>query len=527
MMHRHWPYVARVGILVAAYFGSGKLGLLLADVYGNVSPVWPTTGIALAAILLGGYRLWPGIALGAFLVNASTGVPLAAAFGIAVGNTLEAVSGAYLLHRVIGFRNPPERLQDVLGFALLAAGLSTMVSASIGVASLGLAGVVPWADYGAAWWVWWLGDAMGDLVVAPMLYLTWQGWPPISRRRLWFAAEAGALLLCLVTAGRLIFSGWIATPGAIYLLPYAVFPFLMWAALRFGQYGAATATLVMSGIAIWGTVQGLGPFAGGTLTERLTLLQTFMAVVAVTFQVLAVAITERNRVEEALRQEAARLQTLSHRLVEVQEAERRHLARELHDQVGQELTGLKLTLEMSTRAGRADEAKISLGKAQGLVDDLIARVQDMALHLRPAMLDELGLLHTLLWHFEQYTAQTNVHVTLEHRGLDRRFAPDLETAAYRIVQEALTNAARHASVSDVTVRLWATQDTLGVQILDQGKGFDAEVAPAGTSSGLAGMRERATLLGGELTVESAPDAGTRVTAEFPLDDRPGMRGQRT
>jgi signal transduction histidine kinase len=527
MMDRHWPYVARVGILVAAYFGSGKLGLLLADVYGNVTPIWPTTGIALAAILLGGYRLWPGIALGAFLVNASTGVPLAAAFGIAVGNTLEAVSGAYLLHRVSGFRNPPERLRDVLGFALLAAGLSTMVSASIGVTSLGVVGVIPWSDYGAAWQVWWLGDAVGDLVVAPVL-LMWEGQPRISGRPFRIAAEAGAVLLCVVAVGQLMLGGWVATPGAPYLLLYAVFPFLMWAALRFGQYGAATATLVMSGIAIWGTAQGFGPFPGGTLTERLTLVQTFIAVVAVTFQVLSAAITSRNRVEEALRQEAARLQALSHRLVEVQEAERRHLARELHDQIGQELTGLKLTLEMNTRASRADEAKISLGQAQGLVNDLIARVRDMALHLRPVMLDDLGLLPTLLWHLEQYTAQTNVHVKLEHRGLDRRFAPDLETAAYRIVQEALTNAARHARVSDVTVRLWATQDTLGVQILDQGEGFDAEAAPAaGTSSGLAGMRERATLLGGQLTVESAPDAGTRVTAEFPLDGWPGMREQRT
>jgi signal transduction histidine kinase len=528
MMHRHWPYAARVGILVAAYFGSGKLGLLLADVYGNVTPVWPTTGIALAAILLGGYHLWPGIALGAFLVNASTGVPLAAVFGIAVGNTLEAVSGAYLLHRVIGFRNPPERFQDVLGFALLAAGLSTMLSASIGVASLGLAGVIPWTDYGAAWRVWWLGDAMGALVVAPMLYLTRQGWPRISGRRLRFAAEAGALLLCLVTASRLIFSGWIAALSAHYLLPYAVFPFFMWAAVRFGQYGAATATFVASGMAIWGTVQGLGPFTGGTLTERLTQLQIFMAVAAVTFQVLAVAITERNRLVVALRQEAERLQTLSHRLVEVQEAERRHLALELHDQVGQVLTGLKITLEINARGGCTGEAKTSLGEAQALVDGLIAQVQDMALQLRPTMLDDLGLLPTLLWHLDQYTAQTNMRVTLKHSGLDRRFAPELETAAYRIVQEALTNAARHARASDVTVRLWSTQDTFCIQIEDQGQGFDVGATlAAGTSSGLAGMRERTALLGGQLTVESASGAGARVTAEFPLDSRVETRKKRT
>ena len=220
---------------------------------------------------------------------------------------------------------------------------------------------------------------------------------------------------------------------------------------------------------------------------------------------------------EQIRIGRERLQTLSRRLVEVQESERRHIARELHDEVGQALTGLKLLLDMSTRLP-ADEVTASLGEAQALINELVAWVRDLSLDLRPAMLDDLGVLPALLWHFDRYTAQTHVRVTFQHSGLERRrFAPEVETAAYRIVQEVLTNVARHASVDQVTIRLWTDQDTLGVQIEDRGTGFDPEAAlAAGTTTGLAGMRERAVLLGGQLTVESAPGAGTRVTVELPL-----------
>jgi PAS domain S-box-containing protein len=221
-----------------------------------------------------------------------------------------------------------------------------------------------------------------------------------------------------------------------------------------------------------------------------------------------------------------RLRALSYQLLEVQETERRQIARELHDEVGQVLTGLKLLLEMSRRSP-VDITKASLNEALMLVDELMERVDELALNLRPGMLDDLGLLPTLLWHFERYTKQTNIQVTLEHGGLEgQRFPPEVETAAYRIVQEGLTNVARHAGVSQVTVRLLASQDTLSLQVKDQGSGFDPGAALAsGISSGLSGMRERARLLGGQLTIESAPGAGVRLTAELPLSDWFQRRGE--
>jgi PAS domain S-box-containing protein len=230
-------------------------------------------------------------------------------------------------------------------------------------------------------------------------------------------------------------------------------------------------------------------------------------------------ITERKRAQEKLQQYAARLRTLSHRLMETQEAERRHLARELHDEIGQLLTGLKLSLDATARA-RGDGAARALDEARALVHELAARVRDLSLRLRPTMLDDLGLLPALLWHFERYTAQTGVHVALRHAGLERRFAPGVETAAYRIVQEALTNVARHAGVMEVAVGLWADPAVLVIRIEDRGDGFatDGGRGP-GPTSGLAGMRERAVLLGGGLSIESRPGLGTCLTAELPLGGR--------
>ncbi len=219
-------------------------------------------------------------------------------------------------------------------------------------------------------------------------------------------------------------------------------------------------------------------------------------------------ITLRKQAEDALR-------ALSRRLVEVQELERRGIARELHDHIGQELTGLKLSLAMVSRLP-PEQVKARMSEAQTAINELVARVQDLSLDLRPAMLDDLGLVPALLWHFERFNSQTGVRVAFRHRGIQRRFAPEIETAVYRIVQEGLTNVARHAGVVEASVRLVLNKGVLGVYIEDEGIGFDTEAAFArGTSSGLTGMQERATLLGGQFEIISAPGAGTLLVAKFP------------
>jgi signal transduction histidine kinase len=210
------------------------------------------------------------------------------------------------------------------------------------------------------------------------------------------------------------------------------------------------------------------------------------------------------------------MQALSRKLVEVQESERRNIARELHDEVGQILTALKVTLGTASEV-RDGSSERKIIQAQQLCQRLIVTIRELSLKLRPQMLDDLGLLPALLWHFQQFQEQTRIKVDFKHSGLDGRFSQEIETAVYRIVQEALTNVVRHAGVNDVTVRIWSSEATLGVQIEDRGKGFNAIVMmSSGMANGLTGMRERVLLLGGQFIVESSYQKGTRLTAELPI-----------
>ena len=233
---------------------------------------------------------------------------------------------------------------------------------------------------------------------------------------------------------------------------------------------------------------------------------------------LGIAINQARMVDQ-LRTDQENLQALSQRLLDIQETERRYIARELHDEIGQALTGIGLTLEMATRQ-HTEELADNFKQAHVIVVELMERVSQLSLELRPALLDDLGLLPALLWHFDRYTSQTNIKVMFKHSGIDeRRFAPEAETAAYRIIQEALTNVARHARVNETLVTIWYDQNTLGFQVEDEGQGFDSEMMLIKRNSGgLQGMRERALLLNGKLTIETAKGAGTRLFAELPTTE---------
>ncbi len=219
-----------------------------------------------------------------------------------------------------------------------------------------------------------------------------------------------------------------------------------------------------------------------------------------------------------LAQANAQLRALSLRLVEVQESERRFVARELHDELGQLLTALKMVLD---QAGPAAPAPLqpSLGQAVKLTEELVARLRHLSLSLRPPLLDDLGLLVALDWHVRRFAEQTGLLIEFRHAPIGERLPHPLETALFRIAQEALTNVARHARARSAVVRFWVDAEWAGLQVEDTGAGFDAESVRAGTAStGLSGMRERAELLGGQFTLESTLGRGTRVTVELP---RPG------
>jgi signal transduction histidine kinase len=210
------------------------------------------------------------------------------------------------------------------------------------------------------------------------------------------------------------------------------------------------------------------------------------------------------------------LRALSRSLVHIQEEERRSIARELHDQIGQSLTVLSLQLGRAARATEKDDYVSRLSEAQASVCALMDQVRNLSLDLRPGMLDDLGLLPALLWYFDRFTAQTKIEISFKKSRLGRKFSPEVRTAAYRIIQEALTNVVRHAKVGKVAVCVWVEKDRLLIDIEDKGVGFNISMIPLGLSGGLYGMYERAKSLGGELVIESRPGAGTIIRSSLPI-----------
>jgi PAS domain S-box-containing protein len=291
-----------IGLLTVVYFIAGKFGLMLASLHASASPVWPAAGIALAALLVLGYRAWPAIFVGALLVNVSTAGNVATSLAIASGNTLEAVCGAWLVNRFAGGTTVFDRPQGVVKFAL-AAVVSTVISPAFGVTSLALAGFADWANYGAIWLTWWLGDTTGDFLIAPLIIL----WSIASKRR-WNrreAVEVGVLLLLLFVLGEAVFCGWLTISARNYPIAFISLPIVIWTAFRFTQRETATGIFILSAIAIWGTMHGFGPFVGETENQSLLALQSWTAVLTITAMALSAGMAERGRAEEALRESEA------------------------------------------------------------------------------------------------------------------------------------------------------------------------------------------------------------------------------
>src|SRR6059036_537432 len=273
MQPRAFSGLPIIGLLTLVYFIAGKFGLMLASLHASASPVWPPAGIALAALLVLGYRAWPAIFVGACLVNRFAG-----------GTTVF------------------DRPQGVFKFAL-AAVVSAIISPAFGVTSLALAGFADWTNYGAIWLTWWLGDTTGDLLIAPSIIL-WSiaSNPRWSRRE---AVEVGILLLLLFVLSEVVFGGWLTISARNYPIAFICGPIVIWTAFRFTQREAATGIFIFSAIAIWGTLHGFGPFVGETENQSLLALQSWTAVLTISAMALSAGMAERGRAEEALRESEA------------------------------------------------------------------------------------------------------------------------------------------------------------------------------------------------------------------------------
>lgn len=506
-----------IAALAVVYFVTARLGLALDAVRGFATLVWPPTGIALAALLLIGHRAWPGIALGAFAANLSIGASPLLALGIAGGNTLEALAGAWALRRIPGFRPQLDRLKDVAGLIVLAAGLSTVVSATVGVLSLYLGGKVTSGQAPLTWRAWWLGDLVGDLIVAPLVLVL--ATTPRPRLRPARILEALALSIALGTAGLLLV--WSAH-GASYLM----FPPLVWAATRFGQRGAVTSTLIASGIAVAATAVGHGPFAGPVLHESLFALQGFMAVAAGTILVLGASIAERARLFHELEQAVQARDTF----VSVASHELRN-----------PLTPLQLTLEWLKKTlkgksldevtvGRLDLALRQVQRLITLLEDMldVTRVATRGLSLHPEPLDLGVTVREVSARFQEEAERVGCELIV--RTVDARLQAD-PMRIEQVVTNLLSNALKFGEKRPIDVMVEVDGASAVFSVRDRGIGIAPEDLErifaryeravsadnyGGLGIGLYVTKQIVEAHGGHVHVESTLGQGSRFVVELPL-----------
>ena len=533
MQSRRFSPLSLIGILTVTYFIAGKLGLMLASLHASASPVWPPAGIALAALLLLGYRVWPAVFIGAFLVNVTTAGNVATSFAIATGNTLEAMAGAWLVNRFADGANVFDRPQGVFKFALAAA-VSAIISPAFGVTSLALAGFADWKNYGVVWLTWWLGDATGDLVFTPLVLL----WITASTRR-WNkkeAAEVGALLLLLVFLGGIVFGGWLEVSARNYPIAFICGPVVIWTAFRFSQRETATGIFILSAIAVWGTLRGFGPFVSETENQSLLALQWWTAVLAITAMALSAGMAERRRIEDELQQQKA--------FVETANRTKDHFLAMLSHELRTPLTPVISSLEsLETETAQTADTRAALNMIRRnieletqLIDDLLdfTRVARDKMQLRFAPVDTHLAVSNVVEMCRAEAESKRLQVHLNFRADTRHVAADA-AKFQQIVWNLLKNAIKFTP-EDGEIAISSsnpTPDILTISVRDTGIGMEPEVTRrifdpfeqgnrsfehrfGGLGLGLAISKSLAQAHGGTLTVQSdGRDRGSTFTLSMP------------
>jgi len=284
-----------LSLLVAiVYFLAAELGLSLATLHQNVTPVWPPTGIAIAALLIFGSRVWPGVFIGALAANLATNISVASAFGIATGNTLEALVAWFLLQRSKRWDKSFESVRDVLRFIVYAAVLAPLVSATIGSLSVCLGDPQQWNTFVWLWLTWWMGDGFGALIVSPLL-LSWSSSRKIDQRDM---PELASLFVLLVIVVLIVFAGWFPGPVKTYPLAYLSLPCLLWAAVKFDQRIVTSAIVLMAAVAVWGAKHSYGPFYQANANVGLLLLISFVGTSTLMTLLVCAVTTERRKAEQ-------------------------------------------------------------------------------------------------------------------------------------------------------------------------------------------------------------------------------------
>lgn len=533
-MKSRWILFLQLVAVAAAYVITARVGLGIDAVGGFATVVWPASGIALAAILLGGYRMWPAVWVGALVANMLTGAPFPVAAGIGIGNTAEAIAGAWLLHSVPGFRIQLDRVRDVLALMILAAGLSPVLAATTGVATLHLSGIMPRTEVADAWKSWWTGDAIGDLIAAPFI-LVWAQWNP--RLRVKRMGESVTLGIAIVILGIVIFAGAPSIGSVARGREYLFFPPLVWASLRFGTRGSVTSTAIAAVIAVVYTASGRGPFVRGDLHDNLLALQLFVGIAGATFLLLGASIAERVKTARDL--EAAR---------EVAEGANKAKATFLG------VVSHELRTPLNAIMGYVDLLLMQIdGSLTSKQRETLERVRQSQRHLLALIEDVLGFAQVEAGRFSLILQPVNIRETFNNveqlvsqEAMKKSIAlsvadidPSLTVTAdadklRQVILNLVSNAVKFTSSGgSIDLRARRNGDEAVMNVKDSGIGIAREnlgrvfdpfyqVDQGGTRKypgvglGLSIVRDAVLAMNGRVEITSEPGKGTDVSIRLPI-----------
>ncbi|HTU84298.1 MAG TPA: MASE1 domain-containing protein [Solirubrobacteraceae bacterium] len=484
-------YAARAALVVVAYYSAAHLGYAFGFSGSVAAIVWLPVGVGIAALYLLGPQLWPAVVIGDLLVNNYSTLPFGSAIGQSCGNLLEVLVAALLLRRLAA-RNPPFASTAGIAGLLLALGVGTAISATVGSLSLVLGHVVVLQSSWHLWRTWWLGDLCGALIVVPFAI----AWTPPPRRP-WLHGRSVELVLMLMTLIALS----IVAAQAGRPMSYLAFPALTWAAVRFGPRGATLAVAVGAGFTLWATTHYLGPFHFHSISRELLDTQLYLAVSTVSTLALASLAYEREILARSVRASRARI-------VAAADEERRRIERNVHDGAQQRLVVLAAHLGRSARAAQANPgaAAASFESAQAELQVAIDELRELVHGIRPPALRQFGLARAV----QLAAARSATPVQLTELP-EQRVDETAEATAYYIVLEAFTNAQRYAQASTIRVRARLSSRALLLDIEDDGVGGAVER----DALGLQGLRDRVEAIGGTFAIESQLGAGTHIAADIP------------
>jgi len=468
--------------------------------------LWPGCAILTAVLLMAPRTLWPvllpaGLA-GFVLYDLRAGLALVSILLLILVDAAEILTATLGVHSVFGGEPRLSNITGLAKYCLFAVLLAPFVTATMGAG-------IPHGNYWISWRIILFSEALAFLTLPPAI-LGWANQVRHGREKSavhWL--EAFTLIIGVFLLGYVL--SVTSEPSLTPALFYALVPFLIWSALRFGPSGVSTSIIIIAFLSIWRSIQGRGPFAGATPLQSVLSLQLFLLCAAIPFTVLAALAEEHKYAEGALRE-------LSGRLITAQEEERTRLSRELHDDLSQRMARLLIRLERC-RQGIGDMAPKLREQLDAIVEmasEVSANLRDLSHLLHPATLATLGLVTSIAGFCRKFSEQHNLSVNFEFSDVPKDTPEDVSLCLFRIVQEALSNVVKHSAAQKVRVTLTGATDRIDLRIEDSGIGFDPESSQNTATLGLISMRERVRLIGGQFSIESEPSVGTRIRVQVPI-----------